>query len=177
MTVRNKISSFSKGFTLIELLIVIAVIGVLAAVVLVAIDPGEQFARGEDSGRKSSVSQLGKALQAYYTINNLYPVASATWGTTLQTTGELKSFPTAPAGTPTLTCTGNGLQGGFCYKTDTTRTDAIVYTRLESKSERNKGTCAGNADYTYYVWSSSLGRAGVVCATAEPGVPYTGTMY
>ena len=48
-------SLHSRGFTLIELLIVIAVLGVLAAVVLVAIDPGQQLARGRDSGRKPSI--------------------------------------------------------------------------------------------------------------------------
>lgn len=172
MTVRNKISSFSKGFTLIELLIVIAVIGVLAAVVLVAIDPGEQFARGEDSGRKTSVSSLGKAIQAYYTINNNYPPQAA-WNTTLISSGELKTFPTNPAGV-TAPCAAPGVAiQEFCYKS--TVTDAVVYTRLESKAERTKGTCAGSAANTWYVWSSVSGRAGVVCQAGEPtaGTTYT----
>ena len=42
-----------KGFTLIELLIVIAILGVLAVVILVAINPQEQLARGRGGGRTS----------------------------------------------------------------------------------------------------------------------------
>ena len=77
----NKLSSFSKklskGFTLIELLIVIAVIGVLAAVILVAIDPIEQLARGRDAGRKSTNVQLGRALEAFYANTGSYPDPAA----------------------------------------------------------------------------------------------------
>src|SRR6185503_11862870 len=85
-----------SGFTLIELLVVIGVLGVLAGVMLVAINPLEQFARGRDSGRKTTVSQLGKAVQAYYTGRTTYPTAAATWITTLVTAGEVKSAPVQP---------------------------------------------------------------------------------
>ena len=66
MKLKSILRNFSsKGFTLIELLIVIAILGVLAAGSLVAIDPVEQLARARDSGRKSAVTQMGRALQAY----------------------------------------------------------------------------------------------------------------
>src|SRR5579864_7133508 len=85
------------GFTLIELLVVIAVLGVLAAVLLIAVNPQEQLARGRDSGRQSSIAQLGNALQAYYTANaGVYMATSTTWETTLVTVGELKSTPADP---------------------------------------------------------------------------------
>ena len=81
--IKNLLSKFSsKGFTLIELLIVIAILGILAAGILVAIDPVEQLSRGRDAGRKSAVTQLGRALQAYYTANSNYPVIAG-WNTTL----------------------------------------------------------------------------------------------
>ena len=57
--------NYLKGFTLIELLIVIAILGVLAVVVLVAINPVQQLARTRDAGRKSSVAQIGHAVAAY----------------------------------------------------------------------------------------------------------------
>ena len=70
MTARIK-----RGFTLIELLIVMAILGVLAVVVLLAINPAEQLARTRDTGRVSAVTQMGHAVQAYDTSHNaVYPV-------------------------------------------------------------------------------------------------------
>ncbi|MEK9176346.1 MAG: type II secretion system protein, partial [Patescibacteria group bacterium] len=67
----------SKGFTLIELLIVIAVLGVLVTAVLVALNPLEQLRRANDSGRINSVSQIGNAVQAFYTAQGAtFPTAT-----------------------------------------------------------------------------------------------------
>lgn len=62
-----------KGFTLIELLIVIAILGILAAAVLVAINPGKRLAQARDAQRKSDISAIANALVGYYTINSYYP--------------------------------------------------------------------------------------------------------
>src|SRR3989338_2644309 len=85
-----------KGFTLIELLIVIAIIGVLAVVILVAINPQEQLARTRDAGRTSTVTQLGHAFQAYGTSHEGDYVAEGnTWITALVTAGEIATVPEA----------------------------------------------------------------------------------
>ncbi len=47
-----------KGFTLIEILVVIGIIAVLAAVVLVAINPSRQFKLARDSQRVSNVNAV-----------------------------------------------------------------------------------------------------------------------
>ncbi len=47
-----------RGFTLIEILVVIGIIAVLAAVVLVAINPSRQFKLARDSQRVSNVNAL-----------------------------------------------------------------------------------------------------------------------
>ena len=47
-----------KGFTLIEILVVIGIIAVLAAVVLVAINPSRQFKLARDSQRVSNVNAI-----------------------------------------------------------------------------------------------------------------------
>lgn len=164
----------SLGFTLIELLVVVAVLGVLAAGILIAIDPLEQINRGTDAGIKQSVANLGRALQAYNTSHNatyFSPASGATnWLTTLQTSGEIKVIPTNP-NTVATTCAvaaGKSLQGNFCYATN--GTEAVVYTFPVSKSV--KSNCTGTT-VAWYVYSTTDGRAGVVCtanATTEPAI-------
>lgn len=60
--------SKQKGFTLIELLVVIAIIGLLASVVLVALNGARSKAR--DTKRLAEISQLSKAMELYAADNN-----------------------------------------------------------------------------------------------------------
>lgn len=160
--------SSSQGFTLIELLVVIAVIGVLAAAVLIAIDPIQQLARGRDSGRKTSVSQLGNAMTAYYTARSTLPTV-AQWQTAganqaLVQAGEIKVFPAQPGGTA-INC-ANGNLNNFCYRF--VGADFVIYTGMESKAEWAR--CTPNTNSAWYAYSSTVGRAGIVCGAAEPAV-------
>ena len=63
----------SKGFTLIELLIVVAIIGIIAAIaipnLLNAID------RGKQKRSMADMRSIGTAVESYAVDNNVYPVA------------------------------------------------------------------------------------------------------
>lgn len=51
-----------EGFTLIEILVVIGLIAVLAAVVIIAINPARQFAQARNSQRTSNVNAILNAI-------------------------------------------------------------------------------------------------------------------
>lgn len=88
-------SSHERGFTLIELLIVIAILGVLAAGILVVIDPVDKVNSANDSKVQNDVSAMGRSSEAYAAFHNgFYPATLID----LETAGELKKVPVAPGG-------------------------------------------------------------------------------
>lgn len=79
-------SKKQPGFTIVELLIVIVVIGILAAITIVAYNGIQSRAR--DTQRKSDTTVITQALEYYYSINGEYPPSSGStaintsWSTT-----------------------------------------------------------------------------------------------
>jgi prepilin-type N-terminal cleavage/methylation domain-containing protein len=61
------------GFTLIEILIVIGIIAILAAIVLVAVNPAEQFRKAGDAQRSSNVNAILNAVGQYMVDNQGNP--------------------------------------------------------------------------------------------------------
>lgn len=62
-----------SAFTLMELLIVIALIALIAAGLLVLINPMQQFAKSHDAKRKFELDALRKAFEDYYNDKGCYP--------------------------------------------------------------------------------------------------------
>ena len=85
----------SKGFTLIELLIVVAIIGIIAAIaipnLLNAID------RGKQKRTMADMRSLGTAVESYAVDNNVYPAVSDANAlkTIVETGAYIKNMPTA----------------------------------------------------------------------------------
>ena len=117
MTQRNQ-----KGFTLIELLIVVAIIGIIAAIaipnLLNAID------RGKQKRTMADLRSVGTAIESYSIDNNVYPVATAMSGlesfvepvyirTAPLTDGWTRTFQVASAIGEYTLCSG-GKDGGTC---------------------------------------------------------------
>lgn len=166
-------TTLKKGFTLIELLIVIAILGTLAVVILLALNPVQQLARTRDSGRISAVTQLGHAVEAYATSNNgVYVPENATWITTLVTAGEIATVPAAITySIAGITACTNNAQNTICYNATTAAGGApiVVYSRLEGAA--NNSRCAAATPNAYAVYSTADGRGGIVCRAAAEPVP------
>jgi prepilin-type N-terminal cleavage/methylation domain-containing protein len=89
-------NKFIKGFTLMELLIVVAIIGILSTVMVVAVNPGRQMAKARDSQRKTDLVAILSGVMQY---------ASEHSGDLPDTDGDpdTSNFPTSP------TCIGSAV--------------------------------------------------------------------
>ncbi len=79
----------NKGFTLLEILLVIAAIGIIAAIVLVAINPNRQIEAARQAKRRTDINSITKAIQQYSIDNNgQYPTGIDTGAKPICQTGN-----------------------------------------------------------------------------------------
>lgn len=150
-----------KGFTLIELLVVIVIIGILAAVVFVAIDPAQRFEESRDAARWSEVRSILDAILKYQVDN----------GGDLPT--NLAAAPAATdyiIGTAVANCDDCGAAGvssvAACLDVDNSGELVDEYLS-EMPTDPDTGT---DAETRYYITKSANGRLTVGACDAEQGV-------
>lgn len=176
----------SKGFTIVELLIVIVVIGILAAIVIVAYNGIQQ--KGRDAQRHNDIKAITTALEMYYLDEGRYPVGSganpsttinSSWSTTADSSWNnlrsklvpkyISSLPSDPISTPGANAQSTGynyayfadISGYYCSSTPG-QMYILIY-RLEGspKTDTLKGTCS-NAGPPYSLFYSQASNYRVV---------------
>ena len=125
------------GFTLVELLVVLAILGILATTLIVAVNPARQFAKARDTQRESDL---------YGILSAVYQYSSEHSGAWPDTDGnpETSNFPTSE------TCMGTG---GGCFNLagagDSGDTIVPVYLAVLPKDPKTGDD--GNTQYTIFV--------------------------
>lgn len=144
----------SGGFTMIELLVVISILGILAVIVLAAINPLEQINRGRDTASRSDAEQLLSAFERYNAFNGFFPwqedandVTNIALDMQIVNDGWLESGNTCTI----LERLSNSTTAG-CVGTQELK-DAFV-TRVNDNGGGSTGTVEARGLYVYYEGTS-----------------------
>ena len=149
------------GFTLVEVITAIGVLAILAAAVIAALDPLEQFKKTQDSKRKADLAQVQRALEVYYQDFGSYPSSNPAgeivtndqndpvkeWGTDWRPYMDV--LPIDPVQSK-----------NYAYWSDTTGQSYAIYASLD-RGARDQNTCNDGAACTNAAANSLTCGAGV----------------
>ena len=69
----------TRGLTLIELVVAIGILGIFASFLFAAVNPLEQFKKASDSGRKSDLAQIQRAIESFNQDHGKYPDSTSSY--------------------------------------------------------------------------------------------------
>lgn len=157
---KNKAKKAARGFTLIEILVVIGIIAVLAAIVIVAINPAKQFAQARNTQRESDVNTILNAIGQRMADNKgLYPAVTGCAVLPLNATS-------------TIAVSGAALLPATALVDESCLTPTYIPSQLPADPSTGTWTSASAYNTQYNVSVDSVGRV-TVCAPnhAEGAIP------
>lgn len=183
--------SRDDGFTIVELLVTIAVMGAVATVAMIAINPAKRIAEANDTQIKTDISSIRNSLEAYAAANNSrYPVTPTWWCENctayaakgannwipeLVERGFIKRLPTSPLnGVPGYPgCTAG--QAAYLYYSNGTDYKLIAHCMPTTElniGEANKGSNYCNTPpYDRSAFSDSSNPTTALKALVDPARP------
>ena len=167
----------NKGFTLLEILLVIAAIGILAAIVLVAINPNRQINQARQAAINSDKNTIEKALQQRLIDTGQYPagldgtqrrICSNTITTDcVDLSGLIPDYVAAIPSSPTYTI-ARGNDGRVYVNTTETAANFTCptgYIRVPGNS------LYGTSDFCVMKYEAKTGSSTVAATTQATGTP------
>lgn len=150
----------NKGFTLVELMIVLAILALLAAIIIFALNPAQLFARARDSQRLADLRALTSAIN-YYLVITTTPVLDGGTNTlcvggTASKTIYATSAVTAAVPWATTNTTARGMDGTGWIKINFAATGEIPLGSLPI-DPKNGGSAASPSTFYAFACSSSQG--------------------